>query len=428
MDIIAETKQKFSIAWESHLASREQPSLDFLNDSDQAYSQFGHSIAVINDCLATIKVEVFMVKFLRSHILSDGKYTTDLKLAFNLGEIVTDLETIFQGESHVDVSKNDTDVKNKILEENIVNSTEKNEDSSVDKTSNRDVTENGMKRDLNDKSYETHCQNSIQHKQPGSVSEVETNGESDKTVEKPEVKRKVPSLSRSERLSDSIGCQSPTKGQITIFTPLSDEETENKSGQSKNENTDSQNLSPVKNKPVNLDNSSDEQTSDMVQGDTRRTDERLQSSGNELDNTDATEDPFSSDSCSNSPEPVHESVFLQEGLHGSEEILKIMPFSARSTSFYSVDTSFENTDVGTAEHIYEDIDRYRTVPDEEYETRRHLSQSEVTLKKTFSVGAIRKSKDITDDVFVNKNEPSTAGEIIFNRYTYLTLYNFYSAL
>jgi hypothetical protein len=89
-----------------------------------------------------------------------------------------------------------------------------------------------------------------------------------------------------------------------------------------------------------------------------------------------------------------------------------MPVSARSTSFFSVDPAVESTHFGTAEHIYEDIDRYRTVPDGEYnsETRRHLSQSENTLMKTFSVGALDKPKDGNDDVFLNKDGSSPKGE------------------
>ena len=406
MDIIAETKEKFSNAWQEHLASRELPCLEFLNDSDQAYQQFRHSIAVINDCLATIKVEVFIVKFLRTNILSDGKCASDLQLAFNVGEITTDLESIFAGETHDEGSGNDKNVTSIPVGETTAkmgHSTQENEASVLDKTSTND----SVNRHLHDKSNEIESQISPKHENEESVSivEGEANDNSDRNVSKVEAENKVTSPSTQEHPSDQIGYQSANnKGQVTIFTPIPDEHIENESEKNKNEKSTTPNLSPVEDTPIKLDKRSSESSLNK-QSHVETMPDDLQSSGNELDNTDATftDDPFSSDSGSNSPDPTHRNVFLHDAADDSGEILKIMPFSARSTSFYSVDPSFESThSFDTAEHIYEDIDRYRTITDEEYDgetKKRHLSQSELTLKKHFSVGALRKPKEPNDDVF-----------------------------
>ncbi|CAB4021697.1 active breakpoint cluster region-related -like, partial [Paramuricea clavata] len=422
-DIIGETKQKFSIAWKDHFASRELPSLDFLNDSDQAYQQFRHSIAVINDCFASVKVEVFIVKFLQTYILSEGKCAADLKLGFNVGEIIADLESIFPGKTHVDGSGNETDVTNRSLGETTAKSThssEGNEGNSIDKTSTSDSAKPTVKRDLRDKSNAIESQNSVKHdnEQSMSVSEAKPNDKFDKSANKTEDETKLSSPPTKERPSAEMDAQIVNNEKITIFTPIPDEHIENKSDETKNESSSTPDSSPVKVisgklNDTGLDSSLGKQSCNMVHVEStpqNGTDD-LQSSGNELDNADGTftEETFSSDSCSNSPDPVHGNVFLQDGVHGSDDILNIMPFSARSTSFYSVDPSLESSNFGTAEHIYEDIDKYRTNTDEEYvgETRRHLSQSEVMLKKTFSVGALSKPKDsISDDVFISQGANS----------------------
>jgi hypothetical protein len=415
MDIISETKQKFSIAWKNHFASRELPSLDFLNDSDQAYGQFRHSVAVINDCLATIKVEVFIVKFLRSHILSEGKCTSDLKLAFNVGEINTDLESIFLGKAEDDEAGSNADGKNgPVGDEFVANSgelTQGNKDTLIDKTS---VSDASVKRDLYKKTSESEPPNYIKNENEQQFMNEEDDNLAD-TPNEAEIEKKLSSSSTNERLSSAdVAHQNLRKDQITIFTPIPDEHIESKSNESKKKSSTSPNLSPVEGGKVKLENSElddsspEKQRYNMVHGETPRNgrEDDLQSSGNEHDTF--TDDPFSSDSCSNSPDPVHEGVFLQDGVGDSDEIIKIMPFSSRSTSFFSVDPALERPRFSAAEHIYEDIEKYRTVTDEEYqsETRRHLSQSEVTLTKTFSVGAIppiRKQKDANDDVFINKD-------------------------
>ena len=408
MDIISETKQKFSIAWKDHFTSRELPSLDFLNDTDQAYGQFRHSIAVINDCLASIKVEVFIVKFLRSHILSEGKCTSDLKLGFNVTEINADLESIFLAKTQEDGSGTNANGENRPVgkcEANSGESIKEKENSLLDKTSSRDAS---VKRDLYKKSSDIGSTNSIESENKQSINEE---GDSlDKTQNKPEVEKKLSSSSTNEHPSSDIARQSLRKDQITIFTPIPDEHIESKSNETKKESNASPNLSPVEGTSIKLDkpeldSSAEKQSYNMVHVEAPRNgkEDDLQSSGNELEAF--TDDPFSSDSCSNSPDPVHESVFLQDGVNDSDEIIKIMPFSPRSTSFYSVDPALKKPHFGTAEHIYEDIEKYRTTTDEEYqsETRRHLSQSEVTLTKTFSVGAINKPKNSTDDVFLPKD-------------------------
>ncbi len=410
MDIIRETKQKFSIAWKDNFASSELPSLDFLNDSDQAYEQFRHSKAVINDCLATIKVEVFIVKFLCSHILSEGKCASDLKLGFNVGEITTDLESIFPGKTDVDGSTNDGNGTSKSVGQtgaNLGRIAEGNEAGLLDKTSTSVKSKVSVKRDLHDTSYENDSPNFVKHENEESMNVLEAKG-NDNLDES----RRQSDRDKEGHPSAEIGQQSVSNGQVTIFTPIPDDHIENKSKETKNESTTTPNLSPVKDNSVKLDrtgldtNSPEKQSYNMVH-ETKGEDD-LQSSGNELETF--TDDPFSS--CSNSPDPVHEHVFLEDEAHGSGEIIKIMPVSARSTSFFSVDPAVESTHFGTAEHIYEDIDRYRTVPDGEYnsETRRHLSQSENTLMKTFSVGALDKPKDGNDDVFLNKDGSSPKGE------------------
>ena len=406
MDIIAETKQKFSNAWEEHLASRELPCLEFLNDSDQAYQQFRHSIAVINDCLATIKVEVFIVKFLRTNILSDGKCASDLQLAFNVAEVSADLESIFSGETQDEGAENGEDVTSKlagVTAANMGQYTQGNEGDFIDKTSAND----SVNRHLHDKTNEIESQITPEHEDERTVSiscEAEANDSSDKNASETKAEDKVPST--QEPHSNQIGYQSANKGQVTIFTPIGDEHIENKSDEKKNENSTTPNLSPVDDVPIELGKRGS-QNSLKKQAHVDTMPDDLQSSGNELDNTDNrafTDDPFSSDSCSNSPDPTHEHVFLHDEVHDSGEILKIMPFSARSTKMALFDPSFESTQrFETAEHIYEDIDRYRTIPDEEYEggtKKRHLSQSELTLKKHFSVGALRKPTTPNDDVFL----------------------------
>ena len=433
-DIIGETKQKFSIAWKDHFASRELPSLDFLNDSDQAYQQFRHSIAVINDCFATVKVDVFIVKFLQTHILSEGKCAADLKLGFNVGEIITDLESIFPGKTHVDGTGNETDVTSRSLGETTAksaHSSEGNEEgNSIDKTSTSDSAKVSVKRDLHYKSNAIESRNAIKHdnEQSMSVSEAKPNDKSDRSANQTEDETKLSSPPTKEHPSAEMDAQIVNNEKITIFTPIPDEHIENKSDETKNESSSTPDLSPVKVisgklNDTGLDSSLDKQSCNMVHVEStpqNGTDD-LQSSGNELDNADGTfrEETFSSDSCSNSPDPVHGNVFLQDGVHGSDDILNIMPFSARSTSFYSVDPSLESTNFGTAEHIYEDIDKYRTNTDEEYvgETRRHLSQSEVLLKKTFSVGALSKPKaSISDDVFISQGVNSPKGERSISNY------------
>ena len=400
-DIIGETKQNFSVAWSKHLPSRELPCLDFLNNSDQAFEQFRHSIAVINDCLTTIKVEVFIVKFLRTHILSDGKCATDLKPAFNINDVVADLESIFAAKKMPNVEANNTDVANSSLteqlEENVVKSrhVSAENEGNLDKTSSSDVVIKDSVIHNHTVSCAIEAQNTLKH-------ETETADDlkaHDSPNRSPDESENNVGLS-SEQVSQNTELVSPVahKEAVTIFTPLrADERFENKTDRTKNESS----LLPVETseeKSLELGlRETDNATGNTVNVESTQVDDDIQSSGNELD-TYNTDDPFSSDSCSNSPDPVHENLFLQDGAQG--EIVTIMPYSSRR-SFYSVDPSYESADLGTAEHIYEDIDRYRATvgKEDEGEVKRHLSQSEITLKKTFSVGAIRTKKDSNDDVF-----------------------------
>ncbi|XP_028400755.1 active breakpoint cluster region-related protein-like [Dendronephthya gigantea] len=411
-DIIADTKQKFSVAWRERLPSNDLPSLDFLNDSDQAYRQFRHSIEVLNDCLATIKLEVFIVKFLRTHILSERKCSNELKVGFNIDEVLRDLESIFSGKTRPDKGKYEGKIENGTLEDTSAKggrSTEGNKGNIIDKTSTTDTSEDSVKRDNHDGPNEKVSKNSIghDHEPSGNVLTISATDNEVNDIKKSEGESNVP-LTSEERPSTKRDSQTAHNGKVTIFTPISNEHVKNKTGESKSESSTSPNLSPVEKETSDPCSSPEKASSSMARdGDAAEIGERdddVRSSGNELDNTDTTftDDPFSS--CSNSPDPVHEAMFLQDGDQSSDEILKIMPYSARTT-FYSVDPSLESTNFGMAEHIYEDIDRYRARIDEEYpsEARRHLSQSEMMMKKTFSVGALRKDKIQADDeVFVNR--------------------------
>ena len=422
-DIIADTKQKFSVAWRERLPSNDLPSLDFLNDSDQAYQQFRHSVDVLNDCLATIKLEVFIVKFLRTHILSERKFANELKVGFKIDDILRDLESIFSGKTRPNEGEHEDTIENGSLGDTtarVGRSTEGNEGNIIDKTPPTDTGEVSVKRDHHEGSNNEVSTNSIEldHEPSENVLTITATDDSGKDIEKSEGERNVP-LTTEELSSAERDPQTANNGKVTIFTPIPDEHVKNKTGESKSESSTSPNLSPVEKETSDLCSSPEQARSSMARdGDTAELGEKdddVRSSGNELDNTDTTftDDPFSS--RSNSPDPVHDAMFLQDGDQSSDEILKIMPYSARTT-FYSVDPSLESPKFGVTEHIYEDIDRYRATVDEEYpsEARRHLSQSETMLKKTFSVGAFRKEKIATDDeVFVNRpRQPE--GELAFH--------------
>lgn len=390
MDIVEETKQKFSLAWKDRLESSDLPCLDFLNDDDQAFGQFRHSIAVINDCLASIRVEVFIVSFLRKHVFSDGKCASDLKLAFNVGEIIAELELTFPGQTHIDSSGNAGHISKTFSADSEASLDNYNEEN-MHRLFDKPTTAVKEERDFHGvESYEKVT--SLEHEQVPSGEGLDSK-QDDESLSKIEVEFNIPPSSR-----EPSNAERPTHTEndekITIFTPIPDIHIENKTTEGKNESSRNES-------PTNLTHTSPEKRSFSVPTHNTLTqkDEEVHSSGNELD-----DDPFSSDSCSNSPEPVNQNIFLQDDGPDSSEILKIMPFSSRTPSFSVETTSEAMPHFGNAEHIYEDIEKYSMVGG-----KRRLSQSEVTLRKTFSEGGLRKSRDANEEVFLAKDYSSPEG-------------------
>lgn len=433
-------KQEFKLAWEKELPSQELPSLDFLGNEEQAREQFRHSMAVIKDCLTTINLEVFIVKFLRSHLLSDEK-SGDLNLALTIEDVVCKLDSIFprrtryksDGAYYSQIIKAYSGKNNKRT--NIKGLEFPNYERVVDADK---ISPSSLNNEIEKRDHTT---------LPCAVTTDETNGHTEKepnidnernvTEEIEAVGEGLrPAINESENLTSEATLtttelsgsalttpQTPEKAdQVTIFSPIEDKYIDFKANlstvgeiqPSPVPRTDT--VATSDDTSVAVHDGESSQTANIGEPPVEEPDEvknELLSSGNELDVSDNSSimeehDNFSSDSGSTCASPQRERYLGHDTLPpSSDEILNIMPLSSRF-SFYSVDPLSENTRFDTAEHIYEDIDKIRLplTQDKKGQLLRHVPQPGPSLRKTLSVGGIQKKKDDLEDVFVNDRRVS----------------------
>lgn len=382
---MGKTKELFTTAWNHQFDYRDLPSLDFLSDTDEAYGQLKHSVMVINDCLASIKVETFIVKFLYTNILSEGKWRSDLKLSYNVSKISADLEAVFADDLEAENTRNG-DTHEFTPVENVGNSLgpliPRNTGNVVKECSLPKVSN---EYDLPEKESDGIRQKNSEHpdfskNQMNENASAENSNQIDgSNANGVENEQSSSVMDKRQPWVQASSDHTVSKDRITIFTPISNNELENEAIVVKNEDLETKN-----------------QAQTLASSVPDKNEHSISNGGQDS-------------SSSNSPEVVDQSVFMRDDVqHNSDEILKIMPYSNRR-SFSSVSTPFETTDYEPAEPIYDDIDSVQQVPGKENADDRLtlISQPDLSLRKTFSAGTLD-DKTHNGDVF-SKNSASPEG-------------------